>query len=108
MTTFNTTSPQQSIGSSNYRGSYTMHLTPNQFQTIMGLARMTKMELSDIWKAWFDEDYDVNNWRSISVNAASEIIGHLHEVRMKLLAEQAFMRKIQRTEQEQHDYEMGW
>lgn len=108
MTTFNTTSPQQSISASNYRGSYTQHLTPKQYDTILGLAEAAKLELSDIWKAWFDEDYDVNNWRNISVNAASEIIGHLYEVRMKLLAEQAFMRKMLRTEQEQHDYEMGW
>ena len=108
MITFNTSSPKQRIGDQDYRGSYTQHLTLSQFETIMTLANATNMDLDDIWKAWFTEDYEVGNWRNISVNAASEIIGHLHQVRMKLLAEQAFMRKMLRTEQEQHDYEMGW
>ena len=106
METFNTTSPRQKINEWGYRGSYTQHLTVKQFQAIMSMTNLLNVELEDVWEAWFDEDYQVGNWRNISLNAASEIIDHLYEVRAKEVVVEALMRKIQRTEQEQHEWEM--
>lgn len=108
MTTFNTTSPRQKINQWGYRGSYTEHLTVKQFDAIMSITKVLGVELQDVWEAWFIEDYEVGNWRNISINAAAEIIGHLYDVRSKQVLAEAFERKMRRTEQEQHDYEMGW
>jgi hypothetical protein len=108
MTIFNTRSPKQRIGDQDYRGSYTQHLTLKQFEAIMSMANRVSAELEDVWAAWFTEPYEVGNWRSISINAASEILENLHEIFAKQLNEQAFMRKVLRNEQQQHDYEMGW
>jgi hypothetical protein len=105
MTTYNTITPRQSIKDQDYRGSYTMHLTPKQFQFIMEFANSLDIELDALWEAWFEEDYQVGNWRDISINAASELIDHLIKIQV---TQRALMRKVTRTEQEQHDYEMGW
>lgn len=104
--TFNTTSPQQRNHQSDYRGSYSAHLTFKQYTTLKSLADLTKTELKDLWAAFFDGDYDPENWRNISINAASEIIDHLLDLKKLQHLEAAFMRKIQRTEQEQHEWEM--
>ncbi len=106
METFNTVSPRQKISDSNYRGSYTAHLTPKQFQFIMEFTNSLNIELEALWEGFFQDDYKVGNWREISVNAASEIIEKLLMIQRIQQVEAAFARKMQRTEQEQHEWEM--
>lgn len=103
---FNTMTPRQSINQADYRGSYTAHLTFNQYTTLKSLANLCQIDLDKLWIAFFTEPYEPENWKQISINAASEIIDHLLEVKKLIKLEQAFFRKMQRTEQEQHEWEM--
>lgn len=105
MTTFNTLSPRQTIKDQDYRGSYTQHLTLKQYEMLMLMIEKTDIDADALWEANFQEDYKEENWRNISVNAASELINHLVNI---WGLQRAIMRKASRTEQEQHDYEMGW
>ena len=106
MATFNSVSARQSINDPNYRGSYTAKLTDNQFKSIANLASELEIDLEDVWAEFFDEEYKSGNWREISLNAASEIIGFLLRIKVAEKLEQSFMAKIQRTEQQQHEWEM--
>lgn len=106
MAIYNTVSARQRINQSDYRGSYTSHLTFRQYTTLKSLADLTGTDLQDLWTAFFDGDYDPLNWKGVSINAASEIIDHLLEVKKLQQLETAFMNKIQRTEQQQHEWEM--
>lgn len=108
MATYNTLSRKQRISEQDYRGSYTAHLTVSQFKTLMNLADEMDVDLEDIWCEFFSQEYDyrVGNWREISINAASEIIAYLLRIRTAIKLEQAFLAKIQRTEQQQHEWEM--
>lgn len=105
---YNTLSRKQSILEDGYRGSYTAHLTINQFKTITNLANELDVDLEDIWCEFFSQDieYKIGNWREISINAASEIIAFLMRIKNAVRLEQSFLAKIQRTEQEQHEWEM--
>lgn len=103
---FNTITKRQSITDADYRGSYTQPLTSKQFHLIVDLVNKLDVEYDTLWEAFFDEDYVMGNWRSISVNAASEIIENLLTIEKIQKVEQAFLAKIQRTEQEQHEWEM--
>jgi len=103
--TFNTTSPRQRNNQADYRGSYTAHLTAKQFQFIMEFANSLDIELEALWEGFFDDDYLPGNWRDISINAASEIIDKLITIQKIQAVEAAFMRKMQRTEEEQHEWE---
>ena len=106
MATFNTVSSRQSINDANYRGSYTAKLTDNQFKSIANLASDLEIDLEDIWAEFFDEEYKSGNWRELSLNAASEVIGFLIRIKAAEKLEKSFLAKIQRTEQQQHDWEM--
>lgn len=99
----NTVSLRQRISDENYRGSYTTFLTLAQYQAIEKLLTKTKYEAKEVWKQFFNEDYFDNAMQEISVNAASEIIQFLKREEVMM----AFIRKIERNEQEQHEYEMG-
>ena len=105
---YNTLSRKQRITEQEYRGSYTMHLTVNQFKTLTNLANELDIDLEDIWCEFFSQDieYKIGNWREISINAASEIIAFLLRIRKAEQLEKSFLAKIQRTEQEQHEWEM--
>lgn len=105
---YNTLSRKQRISEQDYRGSYTTHLTMNQFKTIMNLANELDIDLEDIWCEHFSQDikYESGNWRELSINAASEIIAYLMRIKAAIRLEQSFLAKIQRTEQEQHEWEM--
>jgi hypothetical protein len=72
----------------------------------MEFANSLDIELEALWEGFFDDDYLPGNWRDISINAASEIIDKLITIQKIQAVEAAFMRKIQRTEQEQHEWEM--
>lgn len=100
--TLNTVSRVQRIDEKDYRGSYTQIRSDKQYAKINELIAETKYEHHQIWWMFFAEDIK-ENWEQISVNAASEIIQFL----MRELNVLAFIRKVSRTEQEQHDYEMG-
>ena len=108
MATFNTISRKQKITDKDYRGSYTTHLTVAQFRSIMNLADILDADLEDIWCEFFSQDYEyqVGNWRDISINAASEIIAFMLRIQKAIKLENSFLAKIQRTEQEQHEWEM--
>lgn len=105
MTIFNTTSERQKGTDKDYRGSYTQHLTLRQHEMILLMIERVGADADAVWEAWFEEDYDPANWKNISINAAAEIIDNLVNV---WRVQQAITRKALRTEQEQHDYEMGW
>lgn len=72
---------------------------------LMLMIERVEAEPDALWEAFFQEDYKQENWLNISINAASELIDNLVNIWQ---VQNAIIRKAQRTEQEQHDYEMGW
>lgn len=105
MTIFNTTSERQKGTDRDYRGSYSHHLTLKQYEMLMLMMEKVEAEPDALWEAFFEEDYKSENWKDISINAASELINNLVNVWQ---IQRAIVCKAIRTEQEQHDYEMGW
>ena len=100
--TLNTVSRVQRIGEKDYRGSYTQIRSDKQYALINELMTITRYEHHQVWNMFFADGVE-ENWDLISVNAASEIIQFLKREETVM----AFMRKMGRSEQEQHDYEMG-
>jgi len=87
------------------RGAYTKYSTERQRHLIKKL--MMQHDVSDLvlWLEHFDEEYPESdpNWKeTISSGAASELIQWL----LNYQTYRAFTAKIQRTEQEQHEWEM--
>lgn len=89
------------------RGAFTKYCSERQRVLIKKLMEQYNISDYTIWVEHFDGEYPANdpNWKeTISSAAAGEIIQFL----LNIQTLRAFSRKIQRTEQEQHDYEMGW
>ncbi len=79
-----------------------MTLTLAQHNMIEHLMRKTKYTAEEVWKQFFNELYSPGALLNISVNAASEIIQFLKREETIM----AFMAKMMRTEEQQHEWEM--
>lgn len=84
------------------KGSMVRFATANQIDAIYRNLRRLYLDPIEVWKIYFDEDYDSNGFEAISMEAAAIITKDL----LKWNTERAMMAKIQRTEQEQHDWEI--
>jgi len=87
------------------RGAFNKYSSERQRFLIKKLMSQHNIADQVIWIEHFDGEYPANdpNWKeTISMAAASEIIQFL----LNIETLRAFARKLQRTEQEQHEWEM--
>ena len=95
-------SPASEVRTEDIRGGFVTPLSGSQQRLIHTLLRKTKQYEEHVWAEHFDEPFNPH-WDTLSMVAASQIIGYLKKIEMA----DAFMRKMQRSEREQIAFEMG-
>lgn len=95
-------SPAASVRTEDIRGGLVTPLSGSQQRLIHTLLRKTKQYEEHVWAEHFDAPFNPH-WDTLSMYAASQIIGYLKRIEMA----DAFVRKMQRSEKDQIAFEMG-